>query len=183
MKERIGDIFDNRQRPGPMQGTLSPAFPILKKNFDADVTHRLDMQTLEWLYWIPMRVVVPASSGADGDVDIKSDAHFECFYVTGDYTTKSGGVDVGVNQMTVRISDKSSDLKLMNSSVPLNLFLSPGRSLVAGVAGNPSSSLFYPFPFHHIFGSSGGILAEFDNVGTTENIANLLFVGRKLRVE
>ena len=165
-----------------MTDTLSNNFGNLKANFQAGVVKKMDYQTLEWLYFIPMRVTVPASSGYDEQIDIKSDAHFQCEYITGDFTTKSGGVDVGVNQVTVRISDGANDLKLMNSAVPLDLFLSPGRVLAAGVAGNPSGNLFYPFPFKHVFAANGGILAEFQNAGTTDNIVNLLFVGKKLRV-
>jgi hypothetical protein len=83
--------------------------------------------------------------------------------------------------MSVRFSDASNDLKLSDAFVPLNLMFSPGRVLSAGVAGNASNSLFYPFPFEHIFPASGGIGIEGANAGTFQNVANFLFWGFKLR--
>lgn len=166
-----------------MGGTVSPYFPEIKANFQAAVMKRMDLQTLEWLYPIPMTSTVPAGDGDDQEVDIKSDAHFECFYITGDFTTLNvDGADDGVNHVSVRISDQSNDLKLMNAAIPMNLFLSPGRVRAAGVAGDIGSNLFYPFPFHHTFAASGGILAEFQNDAETDNLVHLLFWGQKLRV-
>lgn len=169
------------QNPMMPDDTLGADFPVLRANFENRVQRRLDLQTLEWLYWIPMRVLVPAEAGFDTQIDIKSDAHFQCHYITGDYTTISDDVDQGTNLCTVRISDGSNDLKLMNSAVPLDLMLSPGRVRFPGVAGDPSGQLFYPFPFFHTFGANGAILAEFQNSGLTANKVNLLFVGKKLR--
>jgi len=161
---------------------LSERFKILKTNFQAGLVEKMDMQSLEWLYWIPLRVTVPAGEGFDQQVDIKSDAHFDCKYITGDFQTKAGGADDGVNHVTVRISDASNDLKLMNSAVPLDLMCSPGRVRTPGLAGDPSNGLFYPFPFEHIFAANGGILAEFQNDSDDDIIVNLLFVGTKKRV-
>jgi len=180
----IGELKMNPRMPEAPNNTLSEGYPVTKMNFEAAVRRRLDMQTLEWLYWIPLRVTVPASQGSDITVDIKSDAHFQCQYLTGSFTTLgAGGADVGVNQVTARISDGANDLRLMDSAVPLDLFCSPGRVLSPGVAGNPSNSLFYPFPFFHTFAANGSILVEFQNSGATDNLVNLLFVGKKLRAK
>lgn len=173
--------MDNKM-PLPYRSTPLKDFETLKAEFMKQTQHELDMQTLRWLYFIPVHSVVPANDGDDQQVDIKSDAHFKCLWVTGDYTTLGEGpADVGACQLTVRVSDASQDLKLMNSAVPLDLFLSPGRVLNPGVAGNPSNSLFNPFPFGHIFAANGGILCEFQNAASYQNKVNLLFVGLKLR--
>lgn len=163
---------------------MSEQFRELRANFLAGLVKKLDLQTLEYLYWIPMRVTVPAGAGADRLIDIKSDAHFDCDYITGNFQTLgAGGADDGSNHVTVRISDNSNDLKLMNSAVPLDLICSPGRVRTPGVAGDPSNGLFYPFPFKHIFGATGGILAEFQNDSATDIVVNLLFVGVKKRIK
>jgi len=155
----------------------------IETNFDATVLEKVFMRKLEWLFLIPFQLVVPASAGADDEVSIKSDAHFQSEFVTGDFTTldEDPAVDVGVNGLSIRLTDLSNDLKLMDDFVPLNLFLSPGRVLSPGIAGNPSSSLFYPMPFRHLFPANGGLAIEAQNAFAADNTFNLLFWGTKLR--
>ena len=154
----------------------------LESNFDASVLARIYSRKLEWLFVIPFSLVVPASGGNDDEVNIRSDAHFQSEFITGDFTTLNAGpVDAGANLLSLRITDLSNDLKLMDDFIPLNLFLSPGRVLSPGVAGNPSQALFYPIPFQHLFPANGGIGVEAQNTGTFQNTFNLLFWGRKLR--
>ncbi len=162
-----------------------PGYAAMKANFMADVDRKLALRNLEWLYVIPAQITVPASGGGpDLTIDIKRDAHFECFFITGNFTTLNvAGADDGVNHVSIRISDGSNDLKLMDNFVPANLFLSPGRTLSTGVAGNPTNQLFYPFPFYHIFPANGGIIVETQNNGATANVLNLLFWGKKLRAQ
>jgi hypothetical protein len=174
-------------RPGSQTPQGIPSnladFGALRANFQADVNQKLGMRQLEWLYTIPVQIVVPANSGApDVTVNIKSDAHFECFFLTGSFTTLNvAGADDGTNHISVRISDGSNDLKMMDNFIPANLFMSPGRVLAPATAGNPSNTLFYPFPFYHIFPASGGIIIESQNAGGSDNTLNLLFWGKKLR--
>jgi hypothetical protein len=169
--------------PGAPQGQpLSQGFERLWANFNTQVLQKLETQALECLYIVPAQLVIPPG-GIDREIDIKADAHFECHFVMGDFTTLSAaGVDNGVNQCSVRITDGSNDLKLMDNFVPVNLFLSPGRTLAEGVAGNPTNQLFYPIPFPHIFAASGKIQIETQNSAVgVDNIVNLLFWGKKLR--
>lgn len=161
-----------------------PGFPDIRANFQMEVARKLGLRTLEWLFAIPFRMTVPANGNDDDQVDIKPDAHFECFYITGDFQTRNAaGADDGVNHISIRITDGSNDLKLMENFIPANLFLSPGRTLASGVAGNPTNQLFYPFPFHHIFPANGSIIIEATNNGATDNVLNLLFWGKKLRAK
>lgn len=162
-----------------------PQYNALKANFHAEVERKLGMRNLEWLYAIPAQITVPANAGGpDTTIDIKRDAHFECFFITGSFTTlNAAGADDGANHVSIRISDGSNDLKLMDNFIPASLFLSPGRVLAPGTAGNPSNQLFYPFPFYHIFPANGGIVIETQNGGATDNVLNLLFWGRKLRAQ
>lgn len=156
----------------------------LKANFDFQVKKRLDLQTLEWMYWVPLKAVVPAKDKIEVRADITSDAHFQSHFLTGNFTTLNvGGADDGTNHITARISDGDNDLKLMNSATPMDLCLSPGRVLAPAVAGNPSNSLFYPIPYRHTFAANGSILIEFSNDGDTDNIVKLLFMGKKLRAK
>lgn len=160
-------------------------FAALKANWNMDVVRKLGLRQLEWLFAIPFQVTVPANGGTDDQVDIKPDAHFQCEFITGDFTTIEAGdpaaTDDGTNHISIRISDGSNDLKLMEDFVPANLFLSPGRVLAPGVAGNPSSQLFYPFPFQHIFPANGAIVIEAQNNAGEDNTLNLLFWGKKLK--
>ncbi len=182
----MGEGDESSQTPQGIPVNV-PGYAALKANFMAEVSRKLGMRTLEWLYVIPARIVVPAGAGGpDLTIDIKRDAHFECFFVTGDFTTLTddeGTVDDGLNHISLRFSDGSNDLKLMDNFVPANLFLSPGRTLAPGVTGNPTNQLFYPFPFYHIFPANGGIVIESQNSGGAENVVNLLFWGKKLRAQ
>lgn len=169
-----------REPGGPVD--LPADYPRIKANFQQVLRRRLGLQKLEWLYAIPFNGIVPANDGLEREVDIRSDAHFDCRWITGDFTTLNvAGADDDVNHLTVRITDGSNDLRLTESPLPCNLFLSPGRTRAVGVAGNPTNNLFYPFPFEHIFAASGGIVLDFRNNGGTNNIVNLLFWGKKLR--
>lgn len=142
----------------------------------------LQDQQFNWLFWSPFNISIPAGQGDEQSIDIKSDAHFMVEYVTGNFTTLNGAgpADDGTNHITLRITDGSNDLKLFDAPVPLDLFLSPGRVLAAGVAGNPSNQLFYPIKFEHTFPASGKIILEFQNNADQDNEVNLLFMGRKL---
>lgn len=158
-----------------------PGFQQVRANFDSQVSRKLGVRQLEWLYTIPFQLSFPVGGGDDVQIDIKRDAHFECYFITGDFTTlTAAGVDDGVCRTSIRITDGSNDLRLMDAFVPTNLFLSPGRQLSPGVAGNPSQQLFYPFPFCHIFPANGSIVIEGQNSGGL-NVVNGLFWGKKLR--
>jgi len=163
----------------------NPQYQAVRANFNADVDRKLGLRHLEWLFAIPAQITVPANSGGpDLTINIKRDAHFECFFITGSFTTLNvAGADDGTNHISLRITDGSNDLKLMDNFVPANLFLSPGRALKAATAGNPSNQLFYPFPFYHVFPANGGIVIETQNNGATDNVLNLLFWGKKLRAQ
>lgn len=170
--------------PATPQGipTGIPNYDAIRAAFNADVSRKLGLRTLEWLFAIPLQLQIPAGGGADISIDIKRDAHFECYFLTGSFTTLNvAGADDGVNHVSIRISDGSNDLKLMENFIPANLFLSPGRTMSPGVAGNPTNQLFYPFPFYHIFPANGSIIVEGANNGGTQNTLNLLFWGKKLR--
>lgn len=170
--------------PSTPQGipTGIPNYDALRASFNADVSRKLGIRTLEWLFCIPVQLTIPALGGADISIDVKRDAHFECYFITGDFQTRNvAGADDGVNHVSLRISDGSNDLKLMENFIPANLFLSPGRTLTTGVAGNPTNQLFYPFPFYHIFPANGSIIVEGANNGAFANVTNLLFWGKKLK--
>lgn len=137
-------------------------------------------QFFEWTFWQPFSIQVPANGSIEREIDIKSDGHFKVLCVTGNYTTLDGGVDDGTNHLTLQLLDGSDELRLFSGPVPLDLFLSPGRVLAPGVAGNPSQQLFYPIEFGHIFGAKGSISMRFANNASDINTVNLLFLGKKL---
>lgn len=141
------------------------------------------------LHWEPYSIEVPKFSegGTDEPIKIKADYHFKCEYLTGNFTTliddpgnPGTPLDDGTNHITLRLDDDSTDLKLFRNPVALDLFLSPGRVLASGTTGDPSGHLFYPIPFHHIFGAKGGIEISLRNNADWPNTVNFLFLGRAL---
>lgn len=178
--------------PPPVPGTIpqgmdrSQIFAQLQSNFDASTLDKMFGRKLEWLFLIPFNMIVPAAGSDSDTINIKNDAHFDCYFITGDFTTLSTvddvTTDIGTNFLSLRFTDASNDLKICDDFIPADLFLSPGRVKdPAGTAGNPSNSLFYPFPFEHIFPASGGITIEVANSGLADNEINLLFWGKKLK--
>jgi len=126
---------------------------------------------------------IPANGTNTLTIPITSDADFLCKEVTGNFSTLSGAaVDAGVNGISFNITDEGRNIKLFNTQIPASLVFSPGRTRSPGVAGDPSSSLFYPKEFIYPFLASSSIIIELSNILPYENIFKIAFFGTKYRV-
>ena len=126
--------------------------------------------------------VVPAGGSALGQVEISADAHFDCLFMTGDFTTVSDGTDVDRCQISCKITDDGRNLVLFDSWIPLNLWLSPGRVRALGVAGVASNNLFYPIEFPYLFMATSVIDFDFRSGALTDNTVNIMLHGFKYRI-
>lgn len=126
------------------------------------------------------RILIPAGGSAPGTVAIGADADFEVDYLTGEFSTLSGGADVGFCVLSARLYDAGAQTWLFDNFIPLSLLLTPGRTLTA-LAGNPSAPLFWPLDLKHRFIKNGTIQVEFrSNAAVTDNFAEICFHGHKV---
>ena len=93
-------------------------------------------------------VSIAASGTGVVNISVSSDAHFRCEYITASFTTLTGAAaDGGANGISMRMIDQGRSLTLFDDFISAELFSSPGRQRVSGVAGDPSNQLFYPIDF------------------------------------
>jgi len=127
-------------------------------------------------------------TGAGGSITIpvaiSADAHFRCMSFTGSFTTLgAGGADDGVNHLSCRLEDTGRSLRLFDDFIPLSLFMSPGRSRAAGIAGDASNQLFFPIDFDYTFLANSTIELNLQNDSVTANTFQWCFHGTKYRVD
>lgn len=136
------------------------------------------------------KLLLEGTIGADTSlltrVNISSLGSFICLFMTGSFTTltNDGGdiKDNGVVSLSAKMSDGSNQRSLFNDFIPLDLFLSPGRSKSALsttvlTTDDQSNSLFYPQPFQYIFRRTSEILFDVKNTANTENSFKISFHG------
>lgn len=147
----------------------------------------------------PEKILLSGRVGAETEerflVNISPLGDFLCLYITGNYSTliKYGDniVDNGVCYLRGLLIDGTGARKLFNDFIPFDLFLSPGRvksqdadnngMIIMGYdAAEPSSQLFYPLEFQHMFDRGSSIIIDVKNDSNIENTFNICFHGIRL---
>lgn len=132
--------------------------------------------------WYFGSVTVPANGTIPLNITVSSDAHFQCKFITGTFTTlDAAGADGGANGCSMLLRDAGRDLNLFNLRIPLSLFFTPGRVRSSGVAGDPSHQIFYPTEFNYPFLAGADIEMDFASTLATDNVVNICFMGTKFR--
>ena len=150
----------------------------------------LDFQNLQYAEKLLLEDEVPAASMEMAKVNISSLGHFYCLFITGKFTTvmawgNNGGNaphDVGYCFLRGKMIDGSNTKPLFNDYIPLDLFLSPGRSKATfstefTTTDPPSSNLFYPQVFQYMFTVNSEIQFECKNDSNYMNKYWILFHG------
>lgn len=131
----------------------------------------LKMQNRQYQEKLILEDTVPASSMKLGKISVSSLGHFYCQYFTGHFETLIlDGVDTeddGVSHLRGKLSDGSNQRQLFNDYVPLDLFLTPGRTKstdsINVLTDAESNNLFYPQIFQYMFTINSDILFEVKN--------------------
>lgn len=154
------------------------------KYIDLD-TRRQFVQSKEWYDWIVYSDTVDVEPGESEvmDMGIAASHDFACLYLKGTFTTNTVAGDDGVCQMAAKITDNGSQTILWPDPVNLALELSPGRQRTTGIAGDPSSQLFYPQPFEHMFRATADIHVEVFNASDIVNTCFMAFIGNKYYIQ
>ena len=148
----------------------------------------LKMQNLQYQEKLLLSDTVPAGSSQMARLDISSLGHFFCQFMTGHFWTLSldGGdiKDDGVSYLRGKMSDETGMRPLFNTHIPLDLFLSPGRtksSQSTTVLTDPvSNNLFYPQPFQYMFTVNSGIIFDCINDSDVNLLYEISFHGIRL---
>jgi hypothetical protein len=123
---------------------------------------------------------VPAATEKLGKVSVSTLGNFLCQFITGHYQSlalvnTSHTIDDGVSHLRGQLIDGTGNRKLFNDYIPLDLFLSPGRTKSASAENNltaystyadradAANSLFYPVEFEYLFAVNTDILFAVKN--------------------
>lgn len=121
---------------------------------------------------------IPAASQIDAQVNITSLGHFMLLTMTGDYTTKTAaGADDGICQIYSQLLDGANQRTLFENFVPVNLFLSPGRSRSIAGVGDASNQLYLELPFVYTFQQNSSIVMRLKNAAPFANTVRIAFKG------
>lgn len=159
---------------------------IFSKIIDCDKI--LDFQNLQYTEKLLIEDEVAANQMEMASVNVSSLGHFYSVFITGKFTTivmtsDNGNhpIDSGYCYLRGKLIDGSNSRPLFNSHIPLDLFLSPGRTKAPfsmGFLTDPiSNSLFYPQPFAYMFGVNSDIQFEVKNDSTWMNKYWMVFHG------
>jgi len=127
-------------------------------------------------------------------INVSNEGDFFCNDITGSFSTLSDtavpGVawDDGVNHLRAKVRDAGSGTDLMDDYVPLDLFLSPGRIRTAGIivapaglAVEPSNTVFFPKRFVYVFRANTNIQIEVKNDSDHANTFTMAFWGIRIK--
>lgn len=161
---------------GDWQGLLNKNFEPLTVDIKALVAASQSVYPKHYA----VNGIVPAGGQTNPapKAHINNNVVFWCVGFTGRFTTLSGGADVGVCQVDIKIKDTGKDVDIIRDFIPLDILIAPGRVRSPGVAGDPSHQVFYPGFINHIFLPESDIQVEMSSSATDdENTVNLDFFG------
>lgn len=153
----------------------------------------LQLQNVQYTEKIVVEGEIPASGLDMFQVQITSLGNFYSLFITGKFTTLYETVDNGshvkdggYSYLRARILDGINSKPLFNDFIPLDLFLSPGRSK-SPLSGDfatdiISNNLFYPLPFQYMFAASSSIQVEVKNDSNYKNKFYIVFHGIRFPV-
>lgn len=149
------------------------------------------LQNLQYQEKLLLSDTVPAGQSQMARLDISSLGHFFCQFMTGHFQTLSLDqaviVDDGVSHLRAKLSDETGTRPLFNTHIPMDLWLSPGRtkstaSTTLLTTDAPSNNLFYPQPFQYMFTVNSGILLDVINDSDVDLLYEIAFHGIRLPV-
>lgn len=148
----------------------------------------LQMQNLQYQEKLLLSDTVPAGSSQMARLDISSLGHFFCDFMTGHFWTlaldQAAIIDTGVSYLRARMSDETGMRPLFNTHIPMDLFLSPGRTKSSSsttLADDPEgNNLFYPQPFQYMFTVNSGIIMDVINDSDVDLLYEIAFHGIRL---
>jgi hypothetical protein len=170
----------------------------LSKKLDIKATFAL--QNSQYSEKLLLSDTVPANSEKLGKIGVSTLGNFLCQFITGHYQSlllvdTSHVVDDGISHLRGQLIDGTGNRRLFNDYIPLDLFLSPGRTKTAAAentltnyAGSSatliaasSNSLFYPIEFEYLFAVNTDILFSVKNDSNEAMSYDIVFHGVRVK--
>jgi len=147
---------------------------------------------------------IPAGQGKTHKVSIGSLGHFLCLWITGSFSSltikdaqQNQVWDLGVNYLSIKLRDGNGDRSLFDDFIPLDLWLSPGRTRTEATflpapwgygtlpddLGPVGNNLFIPIEFEYMFRANSEIVMECRNTSDFQNRYRLCFHGLRIRTQ
>lgn len=155
-----------------------------------------DLQTRQHFNVLKAEGSVPAVAAGgllNITLNVSNEGDFFCQDITGSFSSlieAAGPVvhDDGVSHLRAKIRDAGSGTDLFDDYIPLDLFLTPGRTRTAGVilapAGltvEPSNTVFIPKRFVYVFRANTNIQIEVKNDANYANNFVIAFWGVRIK--
>ena len=155
-----------------------------------DLAKMFTLQDSQWQETLLLRGIIPANtSNVLTKINISALGHFKLERITGRYDTlnaAAGIVDDGVSYLTGKLVDGATQKQLFSDLIPLEIFLSPGRTRSPLATNNlttaaPSQALFYPFDFSYLFSKNSDIQLYVSNTSSQDLSIAISFIGWRIR--
>lgn len=165
---------------------------------------RFSLQAEQYSEKIPLTDTIPAGTTKLAKTNVSNLGHFCCFRITGKFETlgkynvTTGVVDAagsivddGISHLRATLQDGAGQRIMFSDYVPLDLFLSPGRTRSVNATNNlvaktniaaalNAPSLFYPDEFEYLFSANSDILMSFKNDSNADIVVDILFHGVRI---
>lgn len=176
-------------------------------NKKLSATQIFEIQKKQYTDTILLEDSIPAGESKIGRAAVSNLGHFLVKFVTGSFDTlyqytdseeSQYVVDNGVNYLSGQLFDQAGNRRLFSDFVPLDLFLTPGRTkntTAANVQFNvpapgigddlilkadPVYPIFNPLEFQYLFGANSEIQLEVKNDSNVELSYKIVFHGIRI---
>lgn len=165
---------------------------------------RFQLQSEQYSEKIPLSDTIPAGTTKLCKTNVSNLGHFLCMRVTGHFETlgkynvTTGVIDAtgpivddGICHLRATLQDGAGQRIMFSDYVPLDLFLSPGRTRSAdalnnlivktnvGIAQN-APNLFFPDEFEYLFSANSDILMSIKNDSNVDLDVDIVFHGVRI---
>jgi len=142
-------------------------------------------QEVQYTEKVLIEDTVPANSTKLAKASITSVGDYYVKYMTGHFETLSLNgqdiVDDGVSHLRAKMIDGSNQRSLFNDYVPMDLFLSGGRTKSSDsttvLTDAPSNNLFFPIEMEYLFAINSEIQLDVKNDSDVDITFAILFHG------
>jgi len=165
---------------------------------------RFQLQSEQYSEKIPLSDTIPAGTTKLCKTNVSNLGHFLCLRITGHFETlakynvSSGALDAsgsiiddGISHLRATLQDGAGQRIMFSDYVPLDLFLSPGRTRSYDAANNlmvktnmvaaaAAPALFYPDEFEYLFTANSDILMSIKNDSNVDLDVDILFHGVRI---
>lgn len=172
-----------------------------------DAPKILDIQRVQYQERLTVKAWIKPSFQQQIKVNVGNLGHFLCQWISGSFTTLAVKPppfpiqplqDTGINYLSAKLIDGTGNKELYNDYIPLDLWLSPGRTRANTLqipapfvlnpapnpdSGGPSNTLFVPTEFEYLFSANSEIILDTKNESDAPNYLAICFHGIRIKTK